>query len=203
MGSRMRLPYPMKGATALPRAITCSLMLCLSCSPQPSAKTVAPLVKAPDKAPVAAKAPLPDLLGYPLKNLAPAARRPFSEIVQEELRRHIVSSLINSMNELGFVVGKPKLIKESRKVAVVGKLSSGRNIRFDVTESGEMEFDMEGFSDRKCADHLDDVLLKLEENFGIESGPVQHNWKNPDRISKGSKGFPTGGNTRSLGGGNR
>jgi|TARA_B110000914_G_C15515904_1_gene473542 hypothetical protein len=126
-----------------------------------------------------------------------------AEIVQEELRRHIVSSLINSMNELGFVVGKPKLIKESRKVAVVGKLSSGRNIRFDVTESGEMEFDMEGFSDRKCADHLDDVLLKLEENFGIESGPVQHNWKNPDRISKGSKGFPTGGNTRSLGGGNR
>jgi hypothetical protein len=126
-----------------------------------------------------------------------------AEIVQEELRRHIVSSLINSMNELGFVVGKPKLIKESSKVAVVGKLSSGRNIRFDVTESGEMEFDMEGFSDRKCADHLDDVLLKLEENFGIESGPVQHNWKNPDRISKGSKGFPTGGNTRSLGGGNR
>jgi hypothetical protein len=126
-----------------------------------------------------------------------------AEIVQEELRRHIVSSLINSMNELGFVVGKPKLIKESSKVAVVGKLSSGRNIRFDVTESGEMEFDMEGFSDRKCADHLDDVLLKLEENFGVESGPVQHNWKNPDRISKGSKGFPTGGNTRSLGGGNR
>jgi hypothetical protein len=126
-----------------------------------------------------------------------------AEIVQEELRRHIVSSLINSMNELGFVVGKPKLIKESSKVAVVGKLSSGRNIRFDVTESGEMEFDMEGFSDRKCADHLDDVLLKLEENFGIESGPVQHNWKNPDRILKGSKGFPTGGNTRSLGGGNR
>jgi len=125
-----------------------------------------------------------------------------AEIVQEELRRHIVSSLINSMNELGFVVGKPKLIKESSKVAVVGKLSTGRNIRFDVTESGEMEFDMEGFSDRKCADHLDDVLLKLEEDFGVESGPVQHNWKNPDRISKGSRGFPTGGNTRSLGGGN-
>lgn len=126
-----------------------------------------------------------------------------AEIIQEELRKHIVSSIINAMNELGFIVGKPKLVRESGKVAVVGKLSSGRHIRFDVTESGEMEFDMEGFSDRKCADHLDDVLLKLEENFGIESGPVQHNWKNPDRISKGSKGFPTGGNTRSLGGGNR
>lgn len=124
-------------------------------------------------------------------------------VIEEELRRHIVSSIINSMNELGFVVGKPKLIKESGKVAIVGKLSSGRHIRFDVTQSGEMEFDMEGFVDRKCADHLDEVLVTLEKKFGVESGPVQHNWKNPDRISKGSKGFPTGGNTRSLGGGNR
>jgi hypothetical protein len=105
------------------------------------------------------------------------------------------------MNELGFIVGKPKLIKESGRVAVIGKLSSGRMVRFDVAEQGEMEFDMEGFSDRKCADHLDDVLGKLESNFGVETGPVQHNWKNPDRISKGSKGFPTGGNTRTMGGG--
>ena len=124
-------------------------------------------------------------------------------VIEEELRRHIVSSIINSMNELGFVVGKPKLVKESGKVAIIGKLSSGRHIRFDVTESGEMEFDMEGFVDRKCADHLDEVLVTLEKKFGVQSGPVQHNWKNPDRISKGSKGFPTGGNTRSLGGGNR
>ena len=122
-------------------------------------------------------------------------------VVQEEVRRHIVSSLITSMNELGFIVGQPKLIKESGRVAVIGKLSSGRMVRFDVAEQGEMEFDMEGFSDRKCADHLDEVLGKLEENFGVETGPVQHNWKNPDRISKGSKGVPTGGNTRTMGGG--
>jgi hypothetical protein len=122
-------------------------------------------------------------------------------VVQEEIRRHIISSLINSMNELGFIVGKPKLVKESGRVAVIGKLSSGRMVRFDVAEQGEMQFDMEGFSERKCADHLDEVLAKLDENFGIETGPIQHNWKNPDRRSKGSKGFPTGGNTRTMGGG--
>jgi len=122
-------------------------------------------------------------------------------VVQEEIRRHIISSLINSMNELGFIVGKPKLVKESGRVAVIGKLSSGRMVRFDVAEQGEMQFDMEGFSERKCADHLDEVLAKLDENFGVETGPIQHNWKNPDRISKGSKGFPTGGNTRTMGGG--
>lgn len=120
--------------------------------------------------------------------------------VDEELRRHIISSVVKAMSELGFVVGKPKLLRESGNVAVVGTLSSGRTIRFDVRASGEMEFDMDGFKDRRCSDSLDEVLLLMEERFGVESGPVQHNWKNPDRISKGSKGFPTGGNTRTMGG---
>jgi hypothetical protein len=120
--------------------------------------------------------------------------------VDEELRRHIISSVVKAMSELGFVVGKPKLLRESGNVAVVGTLSSGRTIRFDVRASGEMEFDMDGFKDRSCSDSLDEVLLLMEERFGVESGPVQHNWKNPDRISKGSKGFPTGGNTRTMGG---
>lgn len=120
--------------------------------------------------------------------------------VDEELRRHIISSVVKAMSELGFVVGKPKLLRESGNVAVIGTLSSGRTIRFDVRASGEMEFDMDGFKDRTCSESLDEVLLLMEERFGVESGPVQHNWKNPDRISKGSKGFPTGGNTRTMGG---
>ena len=120
--------------------------------------------------------------------------------VDEELRRHIISSVVKAMTELGFVVGKPKLLRDSGNVAVIGTLSSGRTIRFDVRASGEMEFDMDGFKDRTCSDSLDDVLLMMEEQFGVQSGPVQHNWKNPDRISKGSKDFPTGGNTRTMGG---
>jgi hypothetical protein len=120
--------------------------------------------------------------------------------VDEELRRHIISSVVKAMTKLGFVVGKPKLLRDSGNVAVIGTLSSGRTIRFDVRASGEMEFDMDGFKDRTCSNSLDDVLLLMEEQFGVESGPVQHNWKNPDRISKGSKGFPTGGNTRTMGG---
>ena len=41
-----------------------------------------------------------------------------------------------------------------------------------------------------CGSHLDEVLGKLEENFGIEQGPVQHNWKNPDKDIKGKQSFP-------------
>jgi len=121
--------------------------------------------------------------------------------VDEELRRHIITAVVNAMTELGFVVGNPKLLRETGNVAVVGRTPAGRSIRFDVRASGEMEFDMDGFKDRTCSDQLDDVLLMMETRFGVESGPVQHQWKNPDRISKGSKGFPTGGNTKSMGGG--
>jgi hypothetical protein len=123
--------------------------------------------------------------------------------VDEELRRHIISSVVKAMTELGFVVSKPKLLHDSGDVAVIGKFSSGRTVRFDVRDSGEMQFDMDGFKDRTCSDSLDKVLLMMGDKFGVETGPVQHNWKNPDRISKGSKGFPTGGNTRSRGGGQR
>ena len=123
------------------------------------------------------------------------------EAIDEELRREILKALIQSMRELGFAVGKPTVVKDTGSVALIGTLSSGRSIRFDVDISGQMEFDMNGFLERKCSDHLDEVLGLLETNFNIKSGPVQHNWKNPDKISKGSKGFPTGGNTRTMRGG--
>ena len=62
------------------------------------------------------------------------------------------------MRELGFAVGKPTVVKETGAVALIGTMSSGRSIRFDVDLSGQMEFDMNGFLERKCADHLDEVL---------------------------------------------
>ena len=121
--------------------------------------------------------------------------------IQEELRRHIIRSLMASMTELGFIVGKPKMVRENDRVAVIGTMPSGRTVRFEVDDGGTMEFDMDGYPGRECADHLDQVLLKLEESYGVETGTIQHNWKNPDRISKGSKGFPTGGTSRTRGGG--
>ena len=121
--------------------------------------------------------------------------------VDETLRREILTALMKTMRNLGFAVGKPTIDKETGGVVMIGQLPSNRSIRFEVNLDGQMEFDMNGFLERKCADHLDEVLGILEANFNIATGPVQHNWKNPDKISKGSKGFPSGGNTRTMGGG--
>ncbi len=123
------------------------------------------------------------------------------QAVDETLRREIITALMKTMRDLGFAVGKPTIDKETGGVVMIGTLPSNRSIRFEVNLEGQMEFDMNGFLERKCADHLDEVLGILEANFDITTGPVQHNWKNPDKISKGSKGFPSGGNTRTMGGG--
>lgn len=121
--------------------------------------------------------------------------------VDEKLRREIITALLKTMRDLGFAVGKPTINKETGGVVMIGTLPSNRSIRFEIDLDGQMEFDMNGFLERKCADHLDEVLGVLEANFSIATGPIQHNWKNPDKISKGSKGFPSGGNTRTMRGG--
>ena len=121
--------------------------------------------------------------------------------IDETLRREIVTSLMKAMRDLGFAVGTPTIDKDTGGVVLIGTLPSNRSIRFEVNLDGQMEFDMNGFLERKCADHLDEVLGILETNFSITTGPIQHNWKNPDKISKGSKGFTSGGNTRTMRGG--
>ena len=121
--------------------------------------------------------------------------------IDETLRREIVTSLMKAMRDLGFAVGTPTIDKNTGGVVLIGTLPSNRSIRFEINLDGQMEFDMNGFLERKCADHLDEVLGILETNFSITTGPIQHNWKNPDKISKGSKGFPIGGNTRTMRGG--
>ena len=83
--------------------------------------------------------------------------------VDEKLRREIITALIKTMRELGFAVGKPTIDKETGGVVMIGKLPNNRSIRFEVNLDGQMEFDMNGFLERKCADHLDEPWLIREE----------------------------------------
>ena len=121
--------------------------------------------------------------------------------IDEQLRKEILISLRNSMRSLGFALSKPIMDNETGLVVLTGTLPGERTVRFEVDIEGQMIFDMNGFADRSCATHLDNVLELLEKEFSIETGPVQHNWKNPDRISKGSRDMPIGGPVRRMGGG--
>ncbi len=124
-----------------------------------------------------------------------------AEAVDESLRREVVSAILQAMRVQGFATSKPVVHSTTGHVVISGTLPGGRKVRFDIELDGAMNFDMDGFADRSCADHLDQVLERMEQEFSIATGPVQHTWKNPDRISKGSRGMPGGGPGRTMGGG--
>jgi len=115
--------------------------------------------------------------------------------IKEAERRYIIGSLKSTMTELGFIVGKPKMVSKEDQVLITGKMPSGRMASFKVGNSGEMEFDLDGYEGRECAKELEHVMEKMSKQFEITCEPPQHKWKNPDRISKGSKDLPTGGQT--------
>lgn len=124
-----------------------------------------------------------------------------AEAVDENLRREVVSAILQAMRVQGFATSNPVVNSTTGHVVISGTLPGGRKVRFDIELDGAMNFDMDGFADRSCADHLDQVLERMEKEFSIATGPVQHTWKNPDRISKGSRGMPGGGPGRTMGGG--
>jgi len=123
--------------------------------------------------------------------------------VKEAERRYILKSLIDTMEELGFIVNKPSLNTETDQVTLQAVMPSGRKMLFRVGLKGSMEFDLDGYEGRECAKDLKNVLDLMVDKYSVKSEPPQYNWKNPDRISKGSKGFPGGGGAKTMKGGSK
>ena len=121
--------------------------------------------------------------------------------IKEATRKHIIISLKKTMEEMGFIVAKPKMLREVDQVVLYGKMPSGKRVSFRVGTTGSMEFDLAGYQARECGKDLDKVLNILHEKFSIKCSPPQHNWKNPDKISKGSKDLPIGGMSKTMSGG--
>ena len=100
------------------------------------------------------------------------------------------------MRESGLSVVRPRLLPESQNVAVLGTMSSGRKVRFEISEEGDLEFNLDGYKGRECAGHLEQIIEKMEGTLVVDVGPAQYNWKNPDKIHKGARRNPTGTKSR-------
>jgi len=126
-----------------------------------------------------------------------AAKATFNETV----RREVVRGLVVTLTDMGFVMDGPQLIKDQADagiVTLVGQLPSGRQARFDVHLDGRMVFDFDGYTGRACGKDLEQIERSLQERFGVQLGPRQVTWKNPDRISKGARDLPSGGQQRAA-----
>ncbi len=123
-----------------------------------------------------------------------ATRTACDAVLDERVRREVVKSLVTTLKGMGFVLVGPTL--EDGRVVLEGRLTSGRRARFEVHLDGEMEFDLDGYEGRKCAEDMEKVEVSLRDRFGVRLGPPQVIWKNPDRISKGARGVPSSGQKR-------
>ena len=124
--------------------------------------------------------------------------------LEETVRREVVRGLVATLTEMGFSVEGPQLVNpqtDSGIVTLVGQLPSGRLARFDVHLDGRMTFDFDGYEGRACGKDLEQIERSLQERFGVQLGPRQITWKNPDRISKGARDLPSGGRQHGAPGG--
>jgi hypothetical protein len=117
-----------------------------------------------------------------------AAMKASALALDERVRREVVKGLLRTLKDLGFITIGPQL--DSGVVVLEGRLASGRRARFEVSLDGNMEFDLDGYEGRTCADDMEKVETTLRDRFGVKLGPPQVVWKNPDRISKGARDLP-------------
>lgn len=113
----------------------------------------------------------------------------------ETVRREVVGGLLSTLKGMGFAVDGPSIAKgesDGGLVRLTGRMPSGRLATFEVDLKGGLRFDFDGYQDRTCGKELAKIEKTLQERFGVQLGPPQITWKNPDRISKGARNVPSG-----------
>ena len=114
----------------------------------------------------------------------------------ETVRREVVRGLFATLQEMGFVVDGPTCARDGDGpgiVSLTGHLPSGRKVRFEVQLDGNVGYDLDGYEGRTCARQIERIEETLRNRFSVKMGPAQVIWKDPDRISRGARGLPTGG----------
>ncbi len=132
-----------------------------------------------------------------LKNIQKVVKETRERIEGEAQTRELVKSITQILVNKGFVPSKPKYSKEKdNTIEMLGTLDSGRSVKFWINPDGNIDFNFDGFVGTSCKDSIDEMAVMLSDS-GVESEVSQFNWHNPDKLEKGSKDIPRGGQTRS------
>lgn len=114
------------------------------------------------------------------------------EIVDETVRREVVKAIYLSLKKTGFIVNAPQMSGEV--VLLKAQKPAGQQAEFTVKIDGGLTFKFDNYEGQKCKKDIDDVTSLLAECYGVKLSNRKVQWSNPDRIQKGSKENPSGGN---------
>jgi hypothetical protein len=122
------------------------------------------------------------------KKIEEAATQADSAIADENCRRMVVRSIMDSLEKSGFVVSKPKRSSgEVDEVVILARKPAGAEAAFKVTADGSMIYKFDHYEGMQCKDDIDKVLPLLRDIYGVDLSDERVLWQNPERISKSAK----------------
>lgn len=122
------------------------------------------------------------------KKIEEAATQADSAIADENCRRMVVRSIMDSLEKSGFVVSKPKRsFGEVDEVVIVARKPAGAEAAFRVTADGSMIYKFDHYEGMQCKDDIDKVLPLLRDIYGVDLSDERVLWQNPERISKSAR----------------
>ena len=121
--------------------------------------------------------------------LAQAVEREDEAAVDEAVRREVVRAVNQSLLDAGFVVEKPRRVREAGMDEVVLRAAraSGAEAIFRVNLSGAMHYTFDRYEGTACRRDIEQVLPTLESIYGIKLSDRRVIWENPDDVHQDAR----------------
>lgn len=120
--------------------------------------------------------------------------------IDEDCRRMVVRSIMESLQKTGFVVTNPKRSTEGLdEVVIRARKPSGPEALFRVHADGNMIYKFENYEGMRCKTDIDQVLPLLQEIYGIDLSDERVLWQNPDKLSREARPIDNGNSEKRNG----
>ena len=105
-------------------------------------------------------------------------------LADEECRREVVRSLVETLGNLGFVVRPPQRESGHKdEVLISARKPAGQAADFRIAVDGHWTAKFERYEGMGCKDDIDKMDAMLQEIYGISLSDKRVEWQNPDRRS--------------------
>ncbi|HCE4573865.1 hypothetical protein P3719_23220 [Vibrio parahaemolyticus] len=114
-------------------------------------------------------------------------------IEEEAIRREMVKAVYKSLQEAGFHVQKPKLIKDKGKdeVLIAASRPAGNRALFQIELDGQCTYKFDNYKGQTCQKDIQQVLPKLTDIYGVDLSEERVLWSNPDNEDAEMKPIPS------------
>lgn len=126
------------------------------------------------------------------QSLAQAVEREDEAAVGEAVRREVVRAVNQALLDAGFVVEKPRRVRQACMDEVVLRAArpSGAEAVFRVDLSGALHYAFDRYEGTACRRDIDQVLPSLESVYGIRLSDRRVIWENPDDLHQDARPRP-------------